>query len=108
MMRMRRWINRRRACPKSECPLTFYECYVREEQKQVDVHLVVDFLQMAWISGKTVHLALLSDDCDFLPALVTAAKGPFSASITHLRCNLKSTYLDPELCATGVNLIQLK
>jgi hypothetical protein len=106
--RMRRWVGRRRACPKNGCPLSFSECYVREEQKQVDVHLAVDLLQTAWLSGNTTHLAVASDDSDLLPALVAPARGPYRASVAHLRYNLKTTYLDQELQAAEVHLIQVK
>jgi uncharacterized LabA/DUF88 family protein len=106
--RMRRWVGRRRACPKTECPLSFSDCYVREEQKQVDVHLAVDLMQTAWASTRPTHLAVASDDSDFLPALLAAGRTVRQGSVSHLRANLRSTYLDPELDAAGVHLILAK
>jgi len=88
----RKWIRKARACPANACPLAFSDCFEREEQKQVDVHMSVDLLTYA---ATPIHVAVASDDADILPALAAASlsKHPLT-TLTALRFQVQTTYLD--------------
>lgn len=106
VQRCRRWLYRRRGCTRSACPQQFGQVWIRTEQKQVDTHLAVDLLQLTRLWPRPIHISLLSDDIDFLPAIVAAATtSPLPESITHVRVTGRRTYLDPFLTERGVRIL---
>lgn len=106
IQKCRRWLYRRRGCTRNACPQNFGRVWVRTEQKQVDTHLAIDLVQLCRSWPEQVHVALFSDDVDFLPALTASIIGNRSAtSVTHVRIAGRSTYLDPFLTANGVRIL---
>lgn len=108
LLRCRKWIFSRRACTRNACPQSFGQAWIRTEQKQVDTHLAVDLLQLCCFWHESVHVSLLSSDVDFLPALVASSIGNRSAeSLTHVRTEVRPTYLDNFLTGAGVRIAYL-
>ena len=108
LTRCRRWIFSRRGCTRNACPQTFGQVWVRTEQKQVDTHLAVDLLQLCSLWHESVHVSLLSSDVDFLPALAASSAVNRSAvSLTHVRTEVRATYLDDFLTRFGVRIVHL-
>ena len=106
--RCRRWIFQRRGCTRNACPQMFSQVWVRTEQKQVDTHLAVDLMQLCCFWHENVHVALISDDVDFLPALVASSVTTRSAeSLTHVRMEGRATYLDNFLTKCGLRIVNL-
>jgi hypothetical protein len=106
VQRCRRWLFRRRGCTRNACPKTFGQVWMRTEQKQVDTHLAIDLVQVCKLWMETVHVALVSDDVDFLPALAASTLGASTAaSVTHVRIAGRPTYLDQFLIASGVRIL---
>jgi len=105
LSRVRKWINKRKACPKPACPHQFDEYFVRYEQKQVDVHLSVDLLLAC--KAQIDHIVLVSEDWDLLPALLAAsiecANGKKMLSL--IRFRQSATYLDAILARRNVRII---
>jgi hypothetical protein len=105
---VRRWLRKRRACFRQSCPHVFSDHFIREEQKQVDVHLAVDLLQLAMNGSLQRHIALATDDNDFLPALAAAAVNhPTAASLSHIRFDTDNTYMDEFFKKVGVDCIAI-
>lgn len=103
---VRRWLRKRRACSRNSCPHAFGDHFYREEQKQVDIHLAMDLIQFTNNGSSMRHVALATDDNDFLPALImVAVNHPTAASITHVRFENSNTYIDDFLKKTGVEWI---
>lgn len=67
---IQRWLRKSSACPKANCPHSFATMFRRLEQKQVDVHLSMDMVTLA--ARPLHHIAIVSDDTDFIPALARA------------------------------------
>jgi hypothetical protein len=105
VQRCRRWLYRRRGCTRNACPQIFGDIWMRTEQKQVDTHLAVDLLQLCKSWPESVHVALVSDDTDFLPVLLASSIGSRkAASLTHVRLAGRESYLDDFLRKTGVRI----
>jgi hypothetical protein len=105
--RVRLWLLKRRGCTRPACPRTFSEMWYRPEQKQVDVHLVVDLLTATLKTKSSINVAVASDDLDFLPALLAAVTHSTSAfSITHIRFTARAMYLDDCLRRLGMRILQ--
>jgi len=102
---LRKWLYRRRGCTRTACPRRFGDVWYRAEQKQVDIHLALDLA--ALVHRKDLaHLAVGSDDLDFLPALVTASGHPLRhCTISHLRCRTDRTYLDDVFSRFGGHIV---
>lgn len=106
---IRRWIIRKRACPRSSCPRLFSEYFEHKQQKQVDVHLALDAVSCAIAANPGDHLAIASDDWDLLPAIAAASlKLSPESSISILRRKKKGTYLDNSLRALSVKLLDIE
>jgi hypothetical protein len=85
---VQKWLHRDRACTSPTCPHSFSTFFERLEQKQVDVHLATDLLLLALGGGEIEHLAVLSDDVDFVPSLVAARRYAKKVlSVFLIRCN---------------------
>ena len=105
---VRRWLRKRQACFRKACPHPFSDYFIREEQKQVDVHLAIDLIQLAMNSTLHRHVAIATDDNDFLPAIATVALNhPTAASISHIRFDNDNTYIDYFLKMAGVECISV-
>jgi uncharacterized LabA/DUF88 family protein len=103
----RSWFFRKRACTQKRCKLQFGDVWERSEQKQVDVHLATDLLLASIGAGEETHLAVASDDSDFLPALAAVTKiAPNIGSLSHLRLARQRSYLDHFLVAAGVTIVR--
>jgi hypothetical protein len=106
VQRCRRWLYRRRGCTRNACPKAFGQVWMRTEQKQVDTHLALDFVHLCKYWPDSVHVALVSDDVDFLPALAASAIGTVAAaSVTHVRIAGRSSYLDTFLTGRGIRIL---
>jgi uncharacterized LabA/DUF88 family protein len=104
---MRRWIRRRRACTRPGCPHPFSAQFTRTEQKQVDVHLAVDFITVARQMRAGDQIAIISDDADLLPAIASAAVSTCLADqISLIRCTAITFYLDNYLTKLGVRILR--
>lgn len=102
LQHIRRWARSARACTRKACPKSFDEHFGRREQKQVDVHLVVDALQLAETLSPNSILWIVSDDLDVLPAAVACAErthihGQFGLA----RSTESITYLDDTIRMLG-------
>jgi hypothetical protein len=104
----RRWIRGKAACHKPACPTPFSAQFERFEQKQVDVHLVLDLLALLGDNQPPALVTLVSDDADFLPALFVAAEIAMDrCTPSLLRFHGSSRYLDAQLLASGVKIVTL-
>jgi NYN domain len=72
--RVRRWLSKGKGCTSDSCPNDFADCFIRREQKQVDMHLAVDLLEACVHGDGIEHVALASDDIDFIPAVALALR----------------------------------
>lgn len=73
LRKIRKWARGKSACPLTACPHTFVTFFKRRQQKQVDVHLAVDFMWFASTCDADTALILASDDYDLYPALLHAS-----------------------------------
>jgi hypothetical protein len=106
--KVRRWFRHNRGCTRSACPKSFADCFLRLEQKQVDIHLALDFIVLAQQLPDSACLALASDDTDLLPAVVAASsRGKPDPHLSLLRFNEKKTYMDDFILERGVNILTL-
>jgi uncharacterized LabA/DUF88 family protein len=99
-----RWSKANRGCLHESCPLTFDACFSRLEQKQTDVHLAVDLLEVASCYAPTaVHVCLCSTDVDLAPALLsTGVRISRPSSLTWVRGRSDPYYIDGTLSQLGV------
>ena len=106
MAKIQRWVQKRRGCTRAACSKRFGDMWYKPEQKQVDTHLTLDLIALA--STETPkHVAVVSDDIDFLPSLLVATSlmGP-PGSVTQVRFSERRTYLDEALLAAGLHLLE--
>ena len=83
--------------------------YQRKEQKQVDVHMATDLLSTTCAGTPPLsHIGLASDDWDLLPAVLAAAQASSggATTISLLRFGDFTTYLDNDLRALGVQIVE--
>jgi len=105
---LRKWLAKGNGCFLDQCPHSFGECFVRKEQKQVDMHLAIDFIEACLYANGIDHIALASDDTDFVPALLWALrrKRPNLLSLTILRSiGQKSIYCESDLKRQGFEVV---
>jgi len=63
-----KWLKSGKACTNSDCTESFSNFFVRFEQKQVDTHILVDFIHI--IQNLENHFVfIMSNDMDFLPGV---------------------------------------
>lgn len=102
----RKWFFKRRACTFGSCQVRFGDAWERGEQKQVDVHLATDLFSVAGVVASYDHVAIASDDLDFVPAIAAVAvRGLDGQSLTSLRVERDVTYLDVELRRMGIQVV---
>lgn len=102
-----RWMKKKRACMKPACPISFSDAFKRLEQKQVDIHLAIDTLCLSNAQQGNVHLAVVSDDIDLLPAYAASVANQRSATFCVIRCQANKTYLDDFLTSNGVRILNV-
>jgi hypothetical protein len=102
---VRRWISRKKACLVQGCPFSYSDQFERKEQKQVDVHLALDFVTLCTASSAPV--GLVSADNDFIPALVSITMRAHFPHITWIRPGSQGAYIDGFLQAHSINIINL-
>ncbi|MBT6614875.1 MAG: hypothetical protein HOB38_22470, partial [Deltaproteobacteria bacterium] len=105
---IKKWIKRRRACPKPNCPNSFSDYFERTEQKQVDIHLAIDMLTASEKAHSRTHIAIASDDWDLLPAIgASALRLPKGASVTSIRFHNEPTYFDGFMDENNIRIIRV-
>jgi len=62
----------RKVCPTPECNVTYADAFFGSEQKMIDALLSMDLIEMI-TSSRMSAVAVVSDDTDFIPALLYAA-----------------------------------
>ncbi len=103
---VRKWFRRKAACTAVSCPLTFGDVFERREQKQVDVHLTADLMFYAARLASPTAIAVVSDDLDIVPAILTAAVSNPGRVLIHLRSPSRSRmYNDDLLRRFGVRVV---
>jgi uncharacterized LabA/DUF88 family protein len=107
--KLRRWLMSRRGCTRLACPRAFGDLWMKPEQKQVDIHLAVDLLDLCSRRQAPRRVGLVSDDTDFLPAILASAtsKSEEKPLITLIRFTGKPSYLDTEIGRRGVEILNL-
>jgi uncharacterized LabA/DUF88 family protein len=104
--KIKKWMKDANGCTLSGCALSYFDCFVRSEQKQVDIHLATDLLSLAFQSEEDTEVLIVSDDVDMTPAiLVAASASKSSTSISVFRSNQKPLYADSKLSSLGVRLL---
>jgi hypothetical protein len=106
--KLRKWVMRRRGCTRKACPRAFGDIWQKPEQKQVDIHIAADLLHLSLLAGSRRYVALVSDDIDFIPAILAFTKNIGERrSLTWIRCNRDSSYLDEELNNRGITIMKV-
>jgi uncharacterized LabA/DUF88 family protein len=106
--RVRKWLQKAKACSHPDCPHPFTDAFERLEQKQVDVHIALDLVHFSENAREVEHIALVSDDLDLLPALVAAKRRlrTETSTITVIRSLAPSAYMTDTLADEGVLLLR--
>ena len=100
---LQKWTRKKSACFAPACPFRFEEFFQRREQKQVDVHLSADLLYLASTCDPGTAVAVVSDDLDFVPAIIQASLQNPNRLLLHVRSPKRlPTYQDELLCRLGV------
>lgn len=81
------WIKN--GCPNSSCLVKSNEVFSVREQKTVDISIACDLIYLAQQSSED-RILLVSDDDDFMPALISASS--YGGNLTILRRRLVSLY----------------
>ena len=101
---VKKWIKKQRACAAPGCPHAFQRYFGRTEQKQVDVHLAVDAVQLA--NDETYdHVVIVSEDWDLLPAVLAATRVSRRGGWSLVRFRESRTYLDSILSDAGLRFV---
>jgi len=104
---IRRWIRKRRACTKKDCPNSFGEIFSRRQQKQVDTHLAVDLLHAMSSQHKSKHIGIVTADLDLVPALFSSLASKSANKFLYLlKPKPYSFYCDHDLLNSGARIIQ--
>lgn len=91
----------RKVCPTPDCNVTYADAFFGSEQKMIDAMLSVDLIDMATI-GQMSAVAVVSDDTDFIPALLYAARRGEGQVVSIRRRKLDDLLADL-LADAGVN-----
>ena len=95
----------RRGCPAPACKVTARDVFYRKEQKLVDTLICCDLLTLAG-HGKAMRVFLVSEDDDFIPALLLS--GSHGAKVWQIRTKpSKTRRYDLMLQRQGVQFIYL-
>lgn len=93
----------RKGCPTSGCPVKSFDAFRCMQQKLVDTLICCDLLSLG-VPDPGTSVFLISDDDDFVPALVMA--GLKGAAVWHVRAQPNKVQLyDQLLIQRGVRLI---
>ncbi|PWJ35879.1 hypothetical protein [Fibrobacter succinogenes] len=66
-----KWLSTQKPCLNNICGKKFGEVFVRYEQKQVDTHLLCDFI-LSLLNQRDCMVFIMSKDLDFMPGIQTA------------------------------------
>jgi hypothetical protein len=92
----------RKGCPTSGCPVSGSEAFMCKQQKLVDILLCCDLITLT-SAGPQVKLFLVSEDDDFIPALLLARS--FGSNVWHVRTKPnKSRLYDSMLLRNGIRV----
>jgi uncharacterized LabA/DUF88 family protein len=95
----------RKGCPKVGCPVSNFDAFMCKQQKMVDILLCCDLLTLATTGAKTI-IFLLSEDDDFIPALLLA--GSYTKEVWHVRTKPNKPRLyDALLVRNGVKMTSI-
>ena len=76
----RKWLSSLKACVSTNCQKRFNDIFIRYEQKQVDSHILCDFL--ASIRDESYsNILLMSSDVDLMPGIQVAILSDFCKKI---------------------------
>lgn len=96
-----------RQCPVESCSLVSKEAFVVHEQKMVDTMLATDVLTASSESGGYSLVVVVSGDSDFVPPLLTAARGGKAPLVViQPRPNEASSYATDLLRDAAVDVIE--
>ena len=93
----------RSGCPTAGCPVLCTDAFVGRQQKLVDILLCCDLLTTA-SAGPQARVFLVSEDDDFVPALLLARS--YGASVWHVRTKpTKARLYDAMLLRSGIRVV---
>ena len=95
----------RKVCPTPECNVTYADAFFGSEQKMIDALLSMDLIDMV-TSSQMSAVAVVSDDTDFIPALLYAAQRGEGQVISIRRRKLDDLLADL-LADAGVNDLRM-
>lgn len=101
-----KWLSKGRGCTEPKCGLSFSQCFQPVEQKQVDTHMILDFISYAQAGPPYNGVSLFSDDQDVIPgcAYVAVRKHPTSR-ISLLRTGGAVSYMDVFLKDHDISIV---
>ena len=95
----------RGGCPEPGCPVLAHEAFITQQQKLVDILIACDLLALAE-AGNASRVLLVSEDDDFIPALLQARS--LGADVWHVRTKLgKRRLYDSVLNRQGIRIVTL-
>ena len=99
-----KWLSSLKACVHKDCEKRFNEIFVRYEQKQVDTHMLCDFL-VSLNKESYSKILLMSSDVDFMPGIQTAVLSGFSEKIGLIVAKKMSDYQASYIETNNITLI---
>ena len=105
---VQRWLRSRSGCTNRECSKRFSDIFEHRQQKQVDVHLSVDLLHLAMTCAADDAVVVVSDDRDFVPAIVAASiysKDRGARIMLARTSQASSLYFEQQASSLGVSLV---
>jgi uncharacterized LabA/DUF88 family protein len=95
----------RKGCPTPGCPVAAEEAFAYKQQKLVDILLCCDLIALA-AGGAAERLFLVSEDDDFIPALIQARLS--GAPVCHVRSKPdKARLYDALLYRKGIGILHV-
>jgi hypothetical protein len=95
----------RKGCPTTGCPVSSSDAFLCKQQKLVDILLCCDLVTLA-TAGLTARVFLVSEDDDFIPAIILASS--LGATVWHVRTKQKKVRLyDAMLLRNKVNIVTI-
>lgn len=86
-----KWLSTQKSCLNNTCGKKFGEVFVRYEQKQVDTHLLCDFM-ISLQNQENCMILIMSKDLDFMPGIQTACLMGYTKRIGLILTNKVSEY----------------
>lgn len=99
-----KWLSSLRACVHKDCEKKFNDIFVRYEQKQVDTHILCDFLALLR-NDSFSKIFLMSSDVDFMPGIQTAILSGFQEKIGLIVSKRISEYQSSYVQSNNITLI---